>query len=80
MVGEYWWMLFAPFATIYFLHRSPVLGTVETIAGLTVGLVSLRAHPGSTARRQFWLMSHCWSCSVFCRLCWMCSGLANRER
>jgi len=47
-------MLFAPFATIYFLPHSPVLGAVETFAGLTVGLVSLRAHPGSTARRQFW--------------------------
>jgi len=47
-------MLYAPFATIYFLHRSPVLGAVETIAGLTVGLVSLRAHPGLTAERQFW--------------------------
>jgi hypothetical protein len=45
VVGEHWWMLFAPFATIYFLHRSPVFGAVETIAGLTVGLVSLRAHP-----------------------------------
>jgi hypothetical protein len=54
VVGEYWWMLYAPFATIYFLHRSPVLGAVETIAGLTVGLVSLRAHPGLTAERQFW--------------------------
>jgi tryptophan-rich sensory protein len=41
VVGEYWWMLFAAFATLYFVLRSPVLGAVDTIAGLIVGLVSL---------------------------------------
>ena len=35
------WRLFAAFATLYFVLRSPVLGAVDTIAGLTVGLVSL---------------------------------------
>lgn len=35
------WLLFAGFTTLYFLLHSPVLGAVDTVAGLVVGLVSL---------------------------------------
>lgn len=35
------WVLFAAFTTLYFLLRSPVLGAVDTAAGLVAGVVSL---------------------------------------
>ncbi len=35
------WVLFASFATLYFLLRSPILGAIDTVTGLLVGLVSL---------------------------------------
>ena len=35
------WVLFAAFTTLYFLLRSPVLGAVDTAAGMAVGVVSL---------------------------------------
>jgi translocator protein len=35
------WVLFAIFTTLYFLMHSPILGAVDTVAGLAVGLGSL---------------------------------------
>ncbi|MCT0200482.1 tryptophan-rich sensory protein [Synechococcus sp. CS-1325] len=35
------WVLFAAFTTLYFLLRSPILGAVDTVAGLIAGLSSL---------------------------------------
>jgi hypothetical protein len=84
VVGEYWWMLFAPFATIYFLRHSPVLGAVETFAGLTFGLVSLRAHPGSTAQRQFWQghaagAAQCFAGSICCVASWLFASVRSTQ-
>ena len=57
------WVLFAAFTTLYFLLHSPVLGAVDTIAGLVVGLVSLacasqldRAAAGFILLRVMWLV------------------------
>jgi tryptophan-rich sensory protein len=56
-------VLFAAFTTLYFLLHSPVLGAVDTIAGLVVGLVSLacasqldRAAAGFILLRVLWLV------------------------
>jgi translocator protein len=35
------WVLFAAFNTLYFWMKSPILGAVDTTAGLVVGLLSL---------------------------------------
>ncbi|WP_094556930.1 TspO/MBR family protein [Synechococcus sp. 1G10] len=35
------WVLFSAFTTVYFLLHSPVLGAVDTVAGLITGLLSL---------------------------------------
>lgn len=35
------WVLFAIFTTLYFWLRSPILGAVDTVAGLIVGVASL---------------------------------------
>jgi len=35
------WVLFAAFTTLYFLLRSPVLGAIDTAAGLAAGVVSV---------------------------------------
>jgi translocator protein len=35
------WVLFAAFTTLYFLLRSPVLGAIDTAAGLAAGVASL---------------------------------------
>lgn len=35
------WVLFSAFTTLYFLLHSPLLGAVDTVAGLIVGLISL---------------------------------------
>lgn len=35
------WVLFSTFTTLYFLLRSPVLGAIDTAAGLAAGVVSL---------------------------------------
>lgn len=56
------WVLFAAFTTVYFLLRSPVLGAVDTVAGLITGLVSLacasrldRPSAGFILLRVLWL-------------------------
>jgi translocator protein len=35
------WVLFAAFTTLYFFMRSPVLGAIDTVAGLIVAIVSV---------------------------------------
>jgi tryptophan-rich sensory protein len=35
------WVLFAVFSTLYFLLRSPVLGAIDTVAGLFAALLSV---------------------------------------
>jgi len=57
------WVLFSAFTTVYFLLRSPVLGAVDTVAGLLVGLVSLgcasrldRLSAGFILLRVLWLV------------------------
>ncbi len=35
------WVLFAAFTTLFFLLRSPVLGAIDTAAGLVAGVISL---------------------------------------
>lgn len=56
------WVLFSAFTTLYFLLHSPLLGAVDTVAGLVVGLVSLvsacrldRLSAGFIALRVLWL-------------------------
>lgn len=57
------WVLFSAFTTLYFLLRSPLLGAVDTVAGLIVGLVSLvcacrldRLSAGLIGLRVLWLL------------------------
>jgi tryptophan-rich sensory protein len=57
------WVLFSAFTTLYFLLHSPLLGAVDTVAGLIVGLVSLvcacrldRLSAGFIALRVLWLL------------------------
>ena len=40
------WVLFAAFTTLYFGLRSPILGAVDTVAGLLVAMVSLACSAG----------------------------------
>jgi translocator protein len=58
------WVLFAIFTTIYFLMRSPILGAVDTVAGLAVGFASLACCVGIGQRRAtlFILLRVIWLC------------------
>jgi translocator protein len=49
------WVLFALFNTLYFGLKSPVLGAVDTAAGLVIGLASL-ALSWRLDLRAFWLI------------------------
>jgi tryptophan-rich sensory protein len=56
------WVLFAAFTTLFFWLQSPTLGAVDTVAGLSVGLVSLvsavridRPAAGLILLRVLWL-------------------------
>lgn len=44
------WVLFAVFTTLYFWLKSPILGAVDTVAGLAVGLASLACCAGIDRR------------------------------
>ncbi len=57
------WVLFSAFTTLYFLLRSPLLGAADTVAGLSVGLISLvcacrldHLSAGCIALRVLWLL------------------------
>lgn len=44
------WLLYASFTTLYFWLHSPVLGAIDTVAGLAVGLASLASAAGLSGR------------------------------
>lgn len=58
------WVLFAIFTTIYFLMRSPILGAVDTVAGLAVGFASLACCVGIGQRRATFF--------ILLRVIWLC--------
>jgi translocator protein len=57
------WVLFAIFTTLYFLMRSPILGAVDTVAGLAVGFASLACCVGINQRATFFILL---------RVLWLC--------
>jgi translocator protein len=57
------WVLFAIFTTLYFLIRSPILGAVDTVAGLAVGISSLACCFGISQRATFFILL---------RVLWLC--------
>jgi translocator protein len=57
------WALFAIFTTLYFLMRSPILGAVDTLAGLAVGFASLVCCVGISQRATFFILL---------RVLWLC--------
>jgi len=72
-------MLFAAFATLFFMLLSPVLGAVDTVAGQTVRVVSLVCTSRLDHTAAVLAVTRCWSCSMLCRQCLLCRALANRE-
>jgi translocator protein len=56
-------VLFAIFTTLYFLMRSPILGAVDTVAGLIVGFASLACCVGISQRATFFILL---------RVIWLC--------
>jgi translocator protein len=57
------WVLFTIFTTLYFLMRSPILGAVDTVAGLSIGLGSLACCVGIDRRAAF---------LILLRVLWLC--------
>jgi translocator protein len=57
------WVLFAIFTTLYFWMRSPILGAVDTVAGLVVGFASLACCVGISQRAAF---------LILLRIIWLC--------
>jgi len=57
------WVLFAIFTTLYFWMRSPILGAVDTVAALAVGIASLACCFGIDKRAAFF---------VLLRVLWLC--------
>jgi tryptophan-rich sensory protein len=57
------WVLFAIFTTLYFWMRSPILGAVDTVAGLAVGFASLVYCSGIDRRAAFFILL---------RVLWLC--------
>jgi translocator protein len=57
------WVLFAIFTTLYFLMRSPILGAIDTVAGLAVGVASLTYCANISRRATFFILL---------RVLWLC--------
>jgi translocator protein len=57
------WVLFAIFTTLYFWMRSPILGALDTVAGLVVGFASLACCVGISQRAAF---------LILLRIIWLC--------
>lgn len=57
------WVLFASFTMLYFWMRSPILGAIDTVAGLAVGFTSLACCIGISQRAAFFILL---------RVLWLC--------